>query len=159
MLTFAHKYLVWCIVILLFFGLSFSLASAESFECTPTPDDSKGPFYKPDAPVRSSVGEGYILTGTVKSAKDCSPIPEARIEFWLANPQGDYDDEHRATVFSGESGSYRFESNFPPKYTFRPPHIHMRISAEGYETLVTQHYPEKGTSRGEFDLILRPASE
>ncbi|MFP3983125.1 MAG: hypothetical protein ACLFV2_05480 [Desulfurivibrionaceae bacterium] len=93
----------------------------------------------------------------MKSARDCSPIPDARIEFWLTGPDGDYDDEHRATVFSEESGNYRFESNFPSGYVSRPPHIHIRISAEGYETLITQHYPEKGTSRGEFDLVLRPA--
>lgn len=157
MFTSGQKYRLWYIIIILLFGLNFSFANAESFECAPTPADSKGPFYKPDAPVRSFVGKGYILTGTVKSAQDCSPIPDARIEFWLANPDGDYDDEHRATVFSGESGSYRFESNFPPKYTFRPRHIHIRVSAEGYKTLVTQHYPEKGTSGGEFDLVLRPA--
>jgi protocatechuate 3,4-dioxygenase beta subunit len=128
-------------------------------ECPPTKSDSKGPFYEPDAPVRSSVGKGYVLTGRVKSGKDCSPVSNAKIELWLANPQGIYDDQHRAIVFSNESGAYRFESNFPPKYSFRPPHIHMRITAEGFKPLVTQHYPEKGTSGTDFDLVLVPNAE
>jgi protocatechuate 3,4-dioxygenase beta subunit len=124
--------------------------------CMPTPSDSLGPFYKPDAPVRSSVGKGYVLTGMVKSARDCSIISNARIEFWLAGPDEEYDDAHRTTVLSNKSGAYQFESNPPPKYTFRPPHIHIRVTAEGYKTLVTQHYPEKGKARDTFDLVLVP---
>jgi protocatechuate 3,4-dioxygenase beta subunit len=116
-----------------------------------------GPFYKPGAPERAKVGEGYVLKGVVRSARDCSPIKGARIEFWLAGPHGRYDDEHRATVLPDESGSFRFESNFPPGYYGRPPHIHIRVSAEGYRTLVTQHYPEKGGKEGAFDLVLMPA--
>lgn len=124
--------------------------------CRPTSPDMLGPFYKPGAPVRAKVGEGYVLRGVVRSSRDCSPIKGAQIEFWLADPDGRYDDLHRATVFSNDSGSYRFESNFPPAYYSRPPHIHIRISAEGYRTLVTQHYPEKGGKEGAFDLVLTP---
>lgn len=122
--------------------------------CKPTPSDSLGPFYEPNAPLRTSVGEGYVLTGEVRSAPDCSPIPGARIELWLAGPDGKYDDAHRATIISGQTGEYRFASNFPPKYTNRPPHIHIRVSAEGYKTLVTQHYPKAAGKQGAFDLVL-----
>jgi protocatechuate 3,4-dioxygenase beta subunit len=34
------------------------------------------------------------------------------------------------------------------------PHIHIKVTAEGHEELVTQHYPKEGNSRAEFDLIL-----
>jgi protocatechuate 3,4-dioxygenase beta subunit len=74
----------------------------------------------------------------------------------MANPKGDYDDQHRATVVSDSSGAYRFESHRPPAYRFRPPHIHMRITAEGFKPLVTQHYPDEGASQSEFDLVLTP---
>src|SRR5512143_2589901 len=40
----------------------------------PTESDMLGPFYKPDAPVRSSVGKGYVLSGVVRSSKDCAPV-------------------------------------------------------------------------------------
>jgi protocatechuate 3,4-dioxygenase beta subunit len=116
-----------------------------------------GPFYKSGAPVRSAVGKGYIMTGMVKSARDCSAIKGARIEFWLVNPGGTYDDDHRATVFSDATGSYKFESNMPKPYFGRPPHIHIRVSAEGHKTLVTQHYPEKGKTQAPFDLVLVPS--
>jgi len=125
------------------------------FACAPTPADSLGPFYKPDALLRDAVGEGYVLQGAVRSAVDCSPIANGRIEFWLAGPNGSYDDEHRATI-AATSGEYRFESNFPQGYASRPPHIHIRASADGYRSLVTQHYPKKGTSQGSMDLVLVP---
>ncbi len=140
-------------------GVQNSRSISADFECAPTAADSEGPFYEPDAPVRSSVGLGYILTGTVQSTKDCAPIPNVQIEFWLANPAGMYDDEHRATVFANQSGSYRFESNFPPRYNFRPPHIHMRITADGFKPLVTQHYPKSDTTTASFDLVLIPLTE
>jgi protocatechuate 3,4-dioxygenase beta subunit len=113
-----------------------------------------GPFYEPGAPVRTRVGSGYVLFGTVLGAKACKPIPNARIEFWLANPRGDYDDAHRATVFAGQRGEYRFQSNVPVSYGGRPPHIHVRVRAPGYEELVTQHYPERGQRKANFDLVL-----
>lgn len=128
----------------------------ESEKCTPTPEDSLGPFYVPDAPVRSKVGEGYVLSGTVRSAFDCTAVAGAKIEFWLTGPSGEYDADHRATVFADDAGAYRFESNFPVAYGTRPPHIHLRVAAEGFRTLVTQHYAESGKSRVTFDLVLIP---
>ncbi|CAB1060479.1 hypothetical protein D1BOALGB6SA_5245 [Olavius sp. associated proteobacterium Delta 1] len=125
-------------------------------KCEPTPADYLGPYYEPDAPVRSSVGKGYNLEGVVMSSADCAPIANARIEFWLTNPAGSYDGDHRATVISGGTGDYRFESNIPPAYSGRPPHIHIRISAEGFKTLATQHYPTQGQTSGEFDIVLIP---
>lgn len=101
------------------------------------------------------MGTGYVLTGRVLAARTCRAIPRARIELWLANPRGQYDDAHRATVFAGRRGGYRFESNKPPSYQSRPPHIHIRISARGYRTLVTQHYPRASRSSAVFNLVLR----
>jgi protocatechuate 3,4-dioxygenase beta subunit len=139
------------------FSLVAGLASAGSAgKCIPTEPDALGPFYKPDAPVRQSVGSGYLLRGTVKSAVDCKPLPKARIEFWLVNPSGEYDDSHRATVYPGKKGTYIFESNFPPSYYGRPSHIHIRVTAKGFKILITQHYPHKGSTTGVFDIVLVP---
>ena len=123
-------------------------------DCKPTQPDMLGPFYEPGAPVRTSVGSGYVLSGAILAAKEGRPIPNARIEFWLANPRGEYDDAHRATVFAGQRGEYRLESNVPVSYGGRPPHIHVRVTAPGYEELVAQHYPERGQSKANFDLVL-----
>lgn len=131
-------------------------AAGRTETCKPTAPDALGPMYKPEAPVRSNVGSGYVLTGMVKSSRDCALIKGAKIEFWLAGPDKEYDDMHRATLFSDASGAYRFESNFPPGYSGRPPHIHVRVSAAGFGTLVTQHYPKSGTTEAIFDLVLIP---
>jgi protocatechuate 3,4-dioxygenase beta subunit len=39
-------------------------------------------------------------------------------------------------------------------YSDRPPHIHVRVTAPGYEELVTQHYSERGQRKANFDLVL-----
>ena len=125
--------------------------------CMPTEEDSLGPFYKPNAPVRSIVGKGYVLQGVVRSSKDCAAVPGAVIELWLAGPDGGYDDAHRATIIVDASAAYRFESNLPPPYYGRPPHIHLRISAKGFRPLVTQHYPASDKKEAVFDIILVPS--
>jgi catechol 1,2-dioxygenase len=129
-------------------------ATGGHVNCKPTQPDMLGPFYEPGAPVRTSVGSGYVLSGSVLAAEECKPIPKARIEFWLANPRGDYDDAHRATVIASKRGGYRLESNVPVSYGGRPPHIHVRVRAPGYEELVTQHYPERAQRKANFDLVL-----
>jgi len=131
-------------------------AMGEQYACKPTPEDEMGPFYRPGAPLRASVGKGYVTFGKVLSATDCQPIPGARIEFWLTNNHGRYDPAQRANWFPEKNGSYRFESNIPSLYTGRPPHIHIRVTAPGFHTLVTQHYPLTGATEGKFDLVLRP---
>jgi protocatechuate 3,4-dioxygenase beta subunit len=114
----------------------------------PTPSDALGPFYEPGAPVRASVGQGYQLSGRVLLSRDGSALPGGVLELWLAGPDGEYSDDYRATLIADDDP--------PPPYAGRPPHIHLRVSAEGYVTLVTQHYPQRGHREAVFDLVLRP---
>lgn len=95
-----------------------------------------------------------MLQGMVLASTSCVPIPGAQFEFWLAGPDGEYSDDYRATLLVDNQGIYRFESNPPPPYSGRPPHIHIRISAEGYQMLVTQDYPVQGEVGANFDIIL-----
>jgi protocatechuate 3,4-dioxygenase beta subunit len=145
------------ILMLLGGALLMIAAKSQGTTCKPTEPDMLGPFYKPNAPMRSSVGKGYVLQGTVRSSKDCAPVPRATIEFWLVGPDGEYDDAHRATIISDAAGSYLFESNLPQPYSGRPPHIHIRVSARGFKTLVTQHYSQPGKNNAQFDLVLIPS--
>ena len=73
--------------------------------CTPTPWDEIGPFYRPNPPVRTSIGKGYLLRGTVRSAGDCWPLSNVRIEIWQAGPDGSYGDAYRATLFPTGPGA------------------------------------------------------
>jgi protocatechuate 3,4-dioxygenase beta subunit len=140
-------------LVVLAIGIGSNAGSA--IGCPPTRADALGPFYKPGAPVRAKVGAGgYVLSGQVRNARTCRVIARARIEFWLVNEQGEYDDAHRATVFSRRNGRYRFESNRPVGYGGRPPHIHVRVTARGFRTLVTQHYPRGSRRSATFNLVL-----
>ena len=127
--------------------------------CSPTPRDEIGPFYRPNAPERTSIGTGYLLSGTVRSAGDCRPLHNVRIEIWQVGPDGTYDDAHRATLFSDRSGRYRLQTSAPPPYGPRPSHIHILVDAKGFEGLITQHYPKKGKKRATFDLVLEPEKQ
>ena len=124
--------------------------------CQPTAPDSAGPFYKPGAPERASIGKGLVVSVAVRIAGSCAPIPRARIEWWQANPRGQYDDAHRASQTADAEGRYRFETNFPAVYPGRPPHIHVKIVAPGHRPLTTQLYPRPGQTELPFDFVLRP---
>ncbi len=146
------------LVLLLAAGGIVGSASAEPYRCAPTRPDADGPFYRPGAPERSKVGAGYLLSGTVRSAADCAPVAGAQIEVWMNGPDGRYGDDWRATIRPGSDGRYRFESHVPVGYGSRPPHIHVIVNAPGYRELITQHYPEPGSTAATFDLVLIPAS-
>ena len=122
--------------------------------CTPTRPDMLGPFYEPGAPARSVTGRGLVITGRVASAKGCAPLPGARLEWWSANPRGDYDAEHRATQHVDDAGRYRYETDSPGRYPGRPLHLHVRVTAPGHAPLVTQLYPRPSQTSMEMDFVL-----
>lgn len=129
-------------------------APAEARRCVPTPQDEIGPFYRPNAPLRSKIGSGYLLSGVVRDAVNCKPIAGARIEVWQAGPDGAYADSWRATLYTDQQGRYQIETNFPPPYARRPPHLHLLVDVKNYAGLITQHYPKAGTRKARFDLVL-----
>lgn len=117
--------------------------------CTPTLDDGVSPSYKPNAPTTSIVGKGHVLTGTVRSSVDCSPIAQAKLEFWPEYAGQGHPDEARVTIYTNTDGKYRFESD-PPE------HIHMRISAPSFMTIGQNSYHPNGITQGTFDIVLKP---
>jgi len=134
---------------------SFAAAPTAPAKCALTPSGGSDPFYKPNAPVRSSVGSGFVLTGVVRSGIDCAPIRGARVELWLRGPDGRYDDAHRATVITDAEGRYRLQSNVPGGGGFQP-HIHLRVAVTGFRTLETIYMLPPGSGGGALDLILEP---
>lgn len=143
------------VVLALVLVLALSVAaSAQSPACAPTKPDMLGPFYKPDAPERAVTGHGLVVSGTVRSSKGCGPLPGARLEWWSADGRGEYQDELRATQRTAPDGSFRYETVAPGRYPGRPPHLHLKISAPGHRTLVTQLYPRDGQQAITTDLVL-----
>jgi protocatechuate 3,4-dioxygenase beta subunit len=91
-----------------------------------------------------------VLTGTVRSRRDCAPVAGARVELWPEIAGQGHPDAQRATVLTDAGGRYRFQSD-PPE------HIHMLVSAEGFEPLASNRYHPEGRASGRFDILLTPA--
>lgn len=121
-----------------------------------TTTDILGPYYRPDAPLRTNLlisgapGQQVVLKGQVKH-KDClTPYQGAKVEIWHCGADGVYDNaspdfRYRATTFCDDKGRYEFLTVLPVPYDvgsgqFRPAHFHMLVSAPGYQSLVTQLY-------------------
>ena len=54
-------------------------------------------------------------------------------------------------MLTAADGGYRFQSD-PPE------HIHMLVSAEGFEPLASNRYHPEGRPRGRFDILLTPVA-
>jgi protocatechuate 3,4-dioxygenase beta subunit len=113
----------------------------------------EGPFYKANAPVRSSLvepgtkGEKLVLSGVVYTTQ-CKPVANALLDFWQADEKGEYDNEgfrYRGQLRADGEGRYRLETILPALYPGRPRHIHVKVQAPGGRVLTTQIYfqPER----------------
>ena len=138
----------------LFLLATLGARAAAEPACPPTRPDMLGPFYEPNSPERSVTGRGLVITGRVASAKGCAPLPGAQLEWWSANPRGDYDAEHRGAQRADGTGRYRYETDLPGRYPGRPLHLHVRVTAPGHKPLITQLYPRPGQAVMEVELVL-----
>jgi len=125
---------------------------------TATTTDILGPFYRPNAPLRVSInppgysGPQFHLSGTVLKEDGKTPFADCLVEIWQADDHKGYDnttDEfgYRGSQKVGKNGKYHFITSLPKPYplyegspVYRPAHIHMRISGEGQQDLITQIY-------------------
>jgi protocatechuate 3,4-dioxygenase beta subunit len=130
--------------------------SASVAACPATAPDMLGPFYVAGAPERSTTGDGLTVHGVVRSTRECKPLAAARLEWWSADGRGNYDDAHRATQVADSEGRFRYVTDPPGRYPGRPPHLHVRVTAPGHRTLVTQVYPKQGQREIAFDVVLQP---
>ena len=148
-----------------------------------TERDIEGPYYRGGAPFRAKVtpplaeGKVTLIRGRVWGVDTKQPLPGATIHIWQASHAGRYDNDdarrpprkdvfnYRARMMTDEFGRYEFETIHPGRYrvgrTYRPSHIHYRVEAAGYKTLITQLYfkgdPFNATDRFIKDsLIIAP---
>jgi len=118
-----------------------------------TTADILGPYYKAGAPL----GENIIPAGDQtpplviegKVFSDCNDLlADAVVEIWNADADGAYDSSElflfRGKYNTQAEGAYRFITIIPGRYlngsTYRPSHIHFRITAPGHRELVSQIY-------------------
>lgn len=123
-----------------------------------TTTDILGPFYRPGSPLRVNInpadfsGEVLTFSGTIFREDGRTPFKNCVVEVWQCGPDQAYDNtsdefRFRGSQNTGTSGKYRFMTTQPVPYpaapgskVLRPAHIHMRISGEGQQDLVTQVY-------------------
>lgn len=126
---------------------------------TPTTSDVLGPFYRPGAPARSNInpqeysGQLFHVSGTVFKEDGKTLFKNALLEIWQCDENGVYDNlsdeyRHRGSQKTGADGKYHFIGMHPIPYPgdnpniWRPAHIHLLISGEGQQDLITQIYLE-----------------
>ena len=154
----------------------------------PTPPETEGPFHpifpQKDKDFdltrivgsnESAKGKVIVIEGQVLDT-DGHVVEDAMVDLWQANAAGRYRhprDQNRAPldpnfqgwafIQSGKQGGFRFKTIFPGAYPassdwIRPPHIHFKVSKNGYVTLTTQMY-FPGQKLNETDLLLMNKSD
>jgi protocatechuate 3,4-dioxygenase beta subunit len=136
-------------------------ATGEKLELTP--EETAGPFFKPDSPIRSNfrdpkvTGTSVKLTGFVLDRRG-RPISNALLDFWHADGNGEYDFNGfrcRGHQFSGPDGKYALETVMPGLYPGRTRHYHVRLQAAHGPILSTQLY-FPGEARNATDSLFKP---
>ena len=126
---------------------------------TPTTTDILGPFYRPGAPVRKNIippnssGIPMNLKGTIFKEDGITPVKKAFVEIWQCDENEYYDNSSDEYLFRGalnadKGGKYEFNTIVPVPYkanpnddsSWRPAHIHMRVSVPDQQDLITQIY-------------------
>lgn len=150
-------------------AVASAASSNRKVELQPTPAQVEGPYFLANSPVSKALdltpsgasGDPIEVTGQVLST-DGKLITGATVHVWLADPNGVYDNQDkngdpvnlhpskhrlRGRIVVGADGKYYFKALRPGNYAltpngkdFRPGHIHIKVEAPGYKTLVTQLY-------------------
>jgi protocatechuate 3,4-dioxygenase beta subunit len=147
-------------------GLWLAKRTLAACDTTTTDRYGYGPYYLPDAPERSQLvtditpGQRLSIRGKVTA---CGEPASASVEVWQADAKGCYSPHQacsdapsatrnthlRALLRPNREGQYTIQSIVPGRYlngsTYRPRHIHFRISLPASGTgmawdLVTQLY-------------------
>ncbi len=148
--------------------------------CELTGKDVEGPFYIADAPEKLQLADADEEGDRIRISvhvfqEDCTtPIKNDLLDIWQADAAVNYPDASqgyklRGTLLTNEKGEFVFESIWPGRYpmgsSFRPAHIHFKISAAGHVGITTQMYfegdpylapadPCQGCNSGDETLIV-----
>ena len=137
---------------------------------TATESTVLGPFFVEGAPEFAlgedisggAPGTPCFVSGTVRDP-DGEPVPEAVLEIWQSDEDGNYDVQYadldharaRGRLYADDAGRYAFWSVHPEAYPIpddgpvgellaaagrgpmRPAHVHFMVSAPGFRKLIT----------------------
>ncbi|WP_261395347.1 intradiol ring-cleavage dioxygenase [Salipiger bermudensis] len=126
--------------------------------CMVMPEVTEGPYYLDERLMRADITEDregvpLRLQMQVVTA-DCQPVPEARVDLWHCDAQGNYSgyatqgsegtndtsDETflRGTQISDDSGLVSFDTIYPGWYRGRTTHIHYKVYLDERTVLTSQ---------------------
>src|SRR5438309_6085495 len=120
---------------------------------------TEGPYYKANPPQNATLrtagvaGTPLTLTGYVVS-KSCQPIANAKLDFWQADGNGNYDNSGytlRGWQLTDANGAYRLETVIPGLYPGRTEHIHFKVTVNGQTYTSQLFFP--GVSQNASDSI------
>ncbi|MFJ9461388.1 carbohydrate-binding protein [Kitasatospora sp. NPDC101447] len=125
----------------------------------PTIEQTEGPYFKPDSPLRSSMvndgpGTRLVVSGYVFGLA-CRPVPGVLLDFWQADDNGAYDNvgyTFRGHQFTDANGAYRLDTIVPGLYPGRTRHLHVKLQAPARPVVTTQLY-FPGEPRNSTDTI------
>lgn len=159
--TFITQSSLTVISISAFGGLNWNGTNYEGDNETTT--DILGPFYRPGAPLRNNLrlpnsnGAPVVLKGIIFKEDGKTPINNAFVEIWHCDEHEVYDNasddyNYRGAQKTTADGKYEFKSILPVPYkanptdeaSWRPAHIHMRVSVLNQQDLITQIYFKGG---------------
>jgi catechol 1,2-dioxygenase len=159
--TFIKNSSLTVISISAFGGLNWNGKNFEGDNETTT--DILGPFYRPGAPLRNNLrlpgssGAPIVLKGIIFKEDGKTPVNNAFVEIWHCDEHEVYDNasddyNYRGALKTKADGKYAFKSILPVPYkadpnseaSWRPAHIHMRVSVPGQQDLITQIYFKGG---------------
>jgi len=128
------------------------------FELTPSVEE--GPYYKRDSPERTAIAEKdtpgtkLVVEGHVFDRSGL-PISHAWLDFWHANGNGEYDNRGynlRGHQYTDKDGRYYLETVRPAQYSFRTPHIQVKVRATENSPVLTVQlfFPEEKRNQKDF---------
>jgi protocatechuate 3,4-dioxygenase beta subunit len=126
---------------------------------TPLVQLTEGPYYTANPPQNATLrtsgvaGTPLTLTGFVVS-KSCQPIAGAKLDFWQADGNGNYDNSGytlRGWQLTDANGAYRLETVIPGLYPGRTEHIHFKVTVNGQSYTSQLFFP--GVSQNASDSI------
>jgi protocatechuate 3,4-dioxygenase beta subunit len=150
------------------FALVWKVIHAQTCPSDDTAADELGPYYIPNSPITrrlapecelSNAKRRIKISGTVYGS-DCSPMSRVLVEPWHAgipavngNPYSLSGSslKYRGRITTDDCGKYEFTTIYPTIYIERPiRHIHVRVSKDDEEFLVTQIYFKGAITAGYY---------
>ena len=115
-------------------GAYTATASAQTAGCaaTETMRGGKNNFVA-GAPLVDNLGQGFVVSGTVRKAGSCEGLGNVRVQIWASTERGgEGEASNRGSVMTAADGTFRLETS-PIVPNFGQAHIHMSYDDGAFE--------------------------